>query len=308
MPKQNNSNRGNNPAPVTDEQTVTQQRPAHIDNGEEARGNVNARENQTTTQSEPSDAIVAMGDTVVALKAPTMARGSIMETRRKAQNEVGTTRHTILTDVKQKLTEAADLLKEGGTKAKEAQKIIDGQATALFVARADGILDADAFNAMLGDAFGFKLKAGKGDTSMPVNAGHPDASKTPFGQGEALRKRVVRAVQAHEYVAGTDASKFFDGLPKERVEENLKRVRDGKLSLWQAYDNMGKIKQEASNTRPSPALDTKLLGKIVEGLREPTMAERYLNNQDLQDIYLAIHDLIVATDREATALAKAKAA
>lgn len=310
------SNRGsqtntNSTVAAADTETVVSERPATIDNGEEARGNVNARENQTSTQTEPSDAIVAMGDTVVALETPSFGRGSLAEKRRKLLATAGQTRHQIETVTKQKMAEAADLFRQGGEKRKEGEKILQAQAVDLFVARADGILDAEALNGICRGAFGCKPKSSyTGPKDAPLPEGHPDASATPFGEGEAIRKRVVRAVQAHEYVEGTDASKFFDGLPADKVGDLLKKVRDRKLSLWSAYDYMGKLKQEAgNNSRLSPAFDTKVLGKVIEGLREPNAAERYLASTDLQDIYIALMDLIVATDREATALAaKAKRA
>jgi hypothetical protein len=296
-----NSNRGRNqqPQPVTDTETVTQQRPAHIDSGEDARGAVNARENQTRTQPQPSPAITALGDSVVSMRPPKGVRGSLLETRREVLSNAGATKHQILNVTKQRLAEAADLFNEGGGKEREGRAIVDKASTELYTARANGVLSADELSSLLGDTFGWKAK--KGPKDAPVKGGDPDASKTPFGYGEAVRKRVVRAVQAHEYVTGADTSRFFEGLPTDKVSDLLQQVETGTLSLWTAYDYMGNIKSEAA-TRINPAFDPKAVAKLVEALREPGAAQKFLANSALQDAYLAMHDMIIELDREAAAL------
>lgn len=300
-------NKNPNPQPVTDAetQTVTQERPAHIDNGEAARGTVNARTNQTRTQPEPSPAIRALGDEPLSANVVELRQRGPLAARRAALSATGAALHSILTDTKQRLVEAADLYREGGAKAEEGKAIADKAAVKLFTARADGILSADQLSTLLGDSFGWKHKK---DKNKAVKGGDPDASKTPFGQGEAIRKRVVRAVQAHEYVAGTDASKFFDGLPQEKVTDVLNRVRNDQISIWSAYDMLGEIKRE-NVTRADPAHDPKAVAKFVNALQDNGFVERFLANPDLQDAYLALHDMIVQVDAEAARLtAKAKKA
>jgi hypothetical protein len=145
--------------------------------------------------------------------------------------------------------------------------------------------------------------------TSPVRGGDPDASKTPFGQGEAIRKRVVRAVQAHEYVTDADASKVLRRLAEGEVQDVLNRVRNNQLSIWSAYDMMGEIKRE-NVTRPNPAHDPKAVAKFVTALQEPAFIDAFVANADLQDAYLALHDMIVQVDAEAarkTAKAKASA-
>jgi hypothetical protein len=286
--------------PTTGEtETVTQERPAHINSGDKARGAVNSRENQTTTQPEPSPAVTALGDHPVSDKVVTLRQKGLLGARRALLSETGAAKHAILTDTKQRLTEAADLFNEGGEKAAEGKAIADQAAVTLFKARADGVISGEELSSMLGDSFGWKAK--KGDKTRPVKGGDPDASKTPFGQGEAIRKRVVRAVQADEYVNDVDASKFFDGLPKQEVSDVLSRVRNDSLSIWSAYDMLGDIKRE-NVTRLEPAFDPKAVAKFVEALRSPKAPERFAANPDLQDAYLALYDMIVEVDREASAL------
>jgi hypothetical protein len=306
--KKTSGTRNPNPAPVTEQETVTQQRPAHIDNGNEARGSVNSRNNQTRTQPEPSAAVMAMGDQPISENVVSLRQRGPLAARRALLSETGQAKHAILTNTKQRLSQAADLYSEGGAKAKEGQEIAEVCAVDLFKARADGILSADELSTILGDSFGWKVKANKGDPNTPVKGGDPNASKTPFGPGEAIRKRVVRAVQAHEYVTGTDASKFFDGLPTDKVQDILDRTRNGQLSIWSAYDYMGDIKRE-NVTRVNPAFDPKAVAKFVEALREKGAAAQFVANPDLQDAYLALYDMIVEIDREAGQLqAQAKKA
>jgi hypothetical protein len=305
MPKGHYNRGPRQPSPVTGEtQTVTQERPAHIDSGDDARGRVNARTNQTRTQPEPSPAITALGDQPISDKVVELRSRGPLAARRAILSETGAAKHALLSETKQRLAEAADCYAEGGAKAEEGKAIADKASVRLFTARADGILSADELSSMLGDAFGWKAK--KGNKDRPVKGGDPDASKTPFGQGEAIRKRVVRAVQAHEYVTDADASKFFDGLPKEKVQDVLTRVRNNDLSIWSAYDMMGDIKRE-NVTRPDPAHDPKAVAKFVNALAEPSFAQRFLANPDLQDAYLALHDMIVQVDAEAARLMKKSA-
>jgi hypothetical protein len=304
MPK--NSNRSRSLQPTTgNTETVTQERPAHIDNGNDARGATTARGNQTQTQPEPSPAIVALGDQEISDKVVNLRQRGPLAMRRHLLSETGAAKHRILGETKQRLAEAADLFNLGGEKAREGKIIADKAAVSLYQARANGVLSADELSTLLGDTFGWKAK--KGDKERPVKGGDPDASKTPFGQGEAIRKRVVRAVQAYEYVHDVDASKFFDGLPVDTVADVLQRVETGSLSIWSAYDTMGEIKRDAA-TKINPAFDPVRVAKFVEALREPNAAQIFADSPSLQDAYLALHDMIVEIDREAAPLIKAAAA
>lgn len=301
MPKGHYNRKSAPLQPSTGEQTVTQTRPAHIDNGEEARGNVNARGNQTRTQPEPDAALSALGENVTPLRATKIDPDSPLAKARSAMADGGVAKHRLLTETKQRLAEAADMLREGGVKAREAGKIAEVEAVKLLDARVNRLISAEELNELLGGSFGFKPKGG-GDN--PVPAGHPDAGKTPFGQGEAIRKRVVRFVQAAEYLDGSgEASKFFDGLPKKDIQTEINRVRSGDISIWQSYDNLGKIKREAV-TAIEPAFDPKRVAKFAEGLRQPKLAEAFNNNPALVAAYLAVYDMIAAVNNEAAALAK----
>lgn len=300
MSKNSNRNRQPSLQPTTgDTQTVAVERPAHIDSGEDARGAVNARENQTSTQTEPSPAVTALGDKVISIRAPKTARNSPMELVRAELSEVGQLRHQTQQEARQLAAEAADLMREGGEKAKEGKKLAAKVATLLFTARASNAMDAAQVSSILGDTFGWK--ATKGDKDVPRKGGDPEAGKTPFGEGEAIRKRVVRAVQAHEFVEGGEPSKFFDGLPKDKVGDILNRVTNNDLSIYSAYDALGDIKRDAASNL-NPAFDPVKVAKFAEGLRQPKLAEAFNTNRALVEAYLAVFDLIAEVNNEAAAL------
>lgn len=302
MSKKNNRNQ---PQPTTgNTETVTQQRPAHIDSGDAARGEVNARENQTRTQPEPSPVIAGLGDTVIAMRPPKGARNDIFEQRRESLSERGQLQHQATQKARQMLAQAADLYGEGGSKAKEADKIAGDAAVILYRARVGGALSAEQLSSLCVDTFGAKKKGG-GDA--PVKPADPDASKTPFGQGEAIRKRVVRAVQAFEFINGGEPSRFFDGLPKDAIKTVLDRVETSDLSLYRAYDLMGDIKRNAV-TRVHPAFDPKRVAQMVEALTEEGAAAQFVANPALTDAYLALRDILVEVGREAGELAAKKEA
>jgi hypothetical protein len=186
---------------------------------------------------------------------------------------------TLMGSVRQRLAHAADLFREGGDKDKEATEIAAEAAKALYQARIGGVLSPDEVSGALGDVFGYKPKAD----------GTP--GKTPAGQGEAIRKRVVRAAQATDYVTGGDGGAFFTGLPEDEVSQVIREVENGTLSIYTAYDKFGEIKR-GNATRVDPAFDPKRIGAIVEKLSEKGAAERLRASPSLITAYAALIDVL----------------
>lgn len=181
--------------------------------------------------------------------------------------------------VRQQLAHAADLFSEGGDKAAEATEIAAKAAKALYQARIDGVLLPDEVSGALGDVFGYKPKAD----------GTP--GKTPAGQGEAIRKRVVRAAQAAEFVTGGDGGAFFTGLPENEVQSVLNGVETGSLSIYTAYDKFAEIKRDNA-TRVDPAFDPKRIGALVEKLSEKGAGDRLRQSPALITAYTALIDVL----------------
>jgi hypothetical protein len=131
--------------------------------------------------------------------------------------------------------------------------------------RADGSLSAELLTETLGNVFGFQ-KRGKGGSQIRVPAGNKDASATPFGEGDVIRKRIVRMVAAHDYVVNGNRSAFFDNLPVDEVQPVVETLANGG-SIWSAYQALTDLKA-AKRTRLEAAFNAKTISGINEKLSE----------------------------------------
>lgn len=247
------------------------------------------------------------GENVVSL-ADLKAKGvrkSFINERTHAISQMAAEKHAIMGDVRQKLAEAADAYKQGLDVNGEAQAIADNAAGRLYKGRTAGVISADELSAILGDVFGYKLKTD----------GKP--GKTPDGQGEAIRKRIVRAVQAFEHVNGRDGGAFFADLPKDASDEDgqtiqdvLDRISEGETSLFTAYDRFAAIKKASQEARIPMAFDPKKIAAITESLSNVTTAAQHLiDNPALADAYAAMLAVFGTVDGVAAdMLAETKAA
>lgn len=207
---------------------------------------------------------------------------------------------TLLQTGRQKLAEAQDRWTEGGTAAKQAEEIAADGMLALYQARvteAGGkpLLSSDELTGTLRDIFGSKRK--KDGTE----------SKTPDGQGEAIRKRIVRAVALQDFVNGGDGGTFFEGFPQEDAEDILHQVNEGTLSMWSAYDKLALIKREGT-TRVDPAFNPQSVGKLAETLAKPGSAAIIARSPALIANYAALINVLNIVGAEAAAITTAKAA
>ncbi len=194
---------------------------------------------------------------------------------------------------RQLLAEAADLFKEGGDKAEEATKIADRAAVSLYQARIAGAVTGEEVSGALGDVFGYK----------PKKDGTP--GKTPDGQGEAIRKRVVRAVQAADFINTGDGGRFFEGLSPDSVDERgntiadiVSRLGNNDMSIWTAYQYLADIKRD-SMVRTSPAFDPKRIAAMVEALSEEGAAAIFASSPDLVIAYGALIDVLNVVGEQA---------
>jgi hypothetical protein len=293
-----NKPQAGSPQPQQSTKTVTAERPAHIGDGTEARGTVNSRANQTRTQPEPEAAVAAIHEDtaakVVAMRPNKGSRNNFFEKRDVEISDAIANKVQQLSEARQRLAEAADLYREGDSKSAEAKEAADKASILLYQARVVGTVSADELSALLGDQFGLKAKQN----------GEP--SKTPLGQGEAIRKRIVRAVQAHEHVNGGDGGRFFQGLPEDDVSDVLAEMESGDLGFWAAYERFAEIKRDNA-TKVNPAFDAKRIAAIAEALQSEGAAKHFLNNKALSDAYVALLKMINIIGEEITALDKAAA-
>jgi hypothetical protein len=198
----------------------------------------------------------------------------------------------LMSEARQRLAEAADLFTQGGETSTEATMVASRAAGLIYQGRVAGAISPDEVSAMLGDIWGYKMK---GDSSQKVAAGHPKASKTPHGQGEAIRKRIVRATQAFEFANGEDGGRFFEGLSPDEVQPLVNELSDGKKTVWQVYDRLADIKREKSE-RVDAAFNPKAIDKIVAKLSEPASVERLAANDELLKAYAELKDVLAVID------------
>lgn len=191
----------------------------------------------------------------------------------------------LMGDVRQRLAEASDLFAEGDDRREEATEVAAKAALGLYQARISGTISADEVSAALGDAFGWKK----------LKDGSP--SKTPLGQGEAIRKRVVRAVSAAEYVSNGDGGRFFEGLPEKEVDNVLTLMQNGEMGFWAAYERFAEIKRENA-IKTNPAYDPKKVAAFVESLSQDGAGDVIRNNPALIASYAALLDVLVTLGEE----------
>lgn len=206
---------------------------------------------------------------------------------------------TLVSQAKQSLAHAADLYNEGNDKAKEATEIADKAAVSLYQARVKGLASGEEVSAILGDVFGFKQK----------KDGSP--SKTPDGQGEAIRKRVVRAVQAAEHINNGDGGRFFEGLSEDSAAEDgttlaevVAALEAGNTSIWTAYEKFAEIKR-AHMVKTNAAFDPKRIAALVESLSEEGAAKVIASAPALVAAYGALIDVLQVVGEQAAAIAAA---
>lgn len=220
----------------------------------------------------------ATGSNVTAMPQrakPSNAFAAIQRERSKLAAE----KMALLGTVRQQLAEARDLFAAGSSKADEARDVANKAAIGLYQARRDGAVSPDEVTAILGDQFGYKTK----------KDGSP--SKTPKGEGEAIRKRVVRASQANDYVVTGDGGRFFDGLPVDDIKSVCDQIAAGEVSIWTGYEMFAAIKREHSE-RTDMAFDARRIAALVASLSQDGAGDIVRSNESLLTVYAALIDVL----------------
>lgn len=241
---------------------------------------------QPEPQTETETAALEQASNVSNLKIRGKGeRLSLIDNVAREANEVIAEKMRTLGQVRQSLAEASDLFSQGAKEEVKAKEVAAHAGLKLYQAQAFGILSKDEVSATLGDIFGWKEK----------KDGSP--SKTPEGQGEAIRKRVVRLVQARDYVVEGEGGTFFSDLPEDEVSQVLAEVDQGDLTIWQAYERFADIKRESTDRLPTafnPASIAKLAEQIAQG-----GADRMIADSNLIVAYKALRDAINLADQTA---------
>lgn len=276
---------------------------------------------QPQPQPEAPDALVAQSqgeegqaNTVVPFIPSGTASGpNAADIRNMRVSKAYQAKSATVGQIVEKLKASASLSMQGEDKAEEAQQTAAEAGLLLYQARVGDeehapVLTDDEITAHIGQIFGFRLK---GDASKRVPAGDQKASKTPYGMGAAIQKRVFRAVKATEYVrTGVPPAAFFQPIEVEAIQPLLTELRNGTMTVWQVYDRLSKLKSDAGNNRPAPAFDasrvtamTATLAKSVE-----TSVQAMLSDADLFEAWAENYAVIGAIFADERLIAKAQAA
>lgn len=246
-------------------------------------------------------------------------RGPVVETKKVTtlysaeQQAVQQHKALIRQEVSQRLAEAHDLYEMGDQRHGEAKAIADRAAVSLYQARIENALSVEEMNSTLRDVFGAKKKGGGG---VMVSSTDPEASKTPFGKGEDIRKRVVRAEAAFQCANGNvdGAGAFFEGLTGESEDKDGRTLRDvlelvnsDQLSIWSAYDAFAAIKRNHAE-RVNPAFDPAKISAIVDALDGDEAFDIIEGNPSLKAVYNGLMEKLLVYFPVVEVKADAKAA
>ncbi len=213
-------------------------------------------------------------------------------------------RMTLRQTIRQHLAEVADMAKEAGDTTAEVTAKAAAVGYELFDARRTGQLQANEVSEILGEIFGVK-GTGK-NVGKVMRPGEKGAGKTPAGTGEEIRKRVVRAVAAADFVANgpSPATKYFnDSFEQSDIQPLLNDLSpDGDGNIWSFYRQLQEMKRV--NNDPVPFhLNAERIAKfatsISEGIKQT--AANINGNNELKAAYaglmqqiLLLNDLIDA--------------
>jgi hypothetical protein len=229
--------------------------------------------------NEQSVAALLSTSAATVLQHPATGGKNLLDVREAEVSGAVQNKVQSMSEARQRFAEAADLDKGSEEQRVKAREVAEQGAILLYQQRVAGTVTADEVSASLGDTFGWKAK----------QDGSP--SKTPKGMGEAVRKRIVRAVQAAEYINGGEASRFFDGLPKDAITDVLTGMVNGSRGFWAAYEDFASIKRDHM-VRVEAAFDPKKVIAFTEALLQDGSPEVLASNMALVDAYRELRQAI----------------
>lgn len=278
----------------------------------------NTKTAQPQPQPEASDALVAQaqgeeGTVVPFISSGTASGPNAADIRNMRVSKAYQAKSATVGKIVEKLKASAALSLQGESKAEEAEQTAAEAALLLYQARVGDessapVMTDDEITAHIGQVFGFRLK---GDASKRVPAGDQKASKTPYGMGAAIQKRVFRAVKATEYVrTGVPPAAFFQPIEVEAIQPLLTELRNGTMTVWQVYNRLSKLKSDAGNNRPAPAFDSSRVTAMTATLAKSVEAsvQAMLSDSDLFEAWAENYAVIGAIFADERLIAKAQAA
>lgn len=260
--------------------------------------------NNTSSQPETgteANAAAEMVNVVALQSVPNTQTPSVIRDRQREMTERAVGKVETLSVIRKGLQEVASLKDGEAQHELEAENKAASVALLLYQARKANSLSAEEETAVLGETFGWKAK--------PKGGGN---SKTPFGYGEFIRKRVRRVLMATGYIGETneDAGSFFDALATEEVAQVVHSIEraDDPVSIWTAYNQFTDMKKKAvEGSRPARAFDPKHIIGLAASLGESGAVAMFAGSVSLQAAYAQLASAIAIVD-QAAAIQLAEAA
>lgn len=270
-----------------------------------------------TPQAGNGESVAAVMDTesetahkVVSMRPAKGVRKSIFDMDLQPVSEATGNKLMVVQEATQQLAHAKDLWAEGEGRAEEATEIAGKASLLLTTALLSGNIKREEVSAKLGDVFGYK----------PNADGKP--GKTPLGQGEAIRKRIVRLAAAQEFISNGEASDgFFKGLTPtskatitvkdgRKIEVTVKEAFDlinkGEIGFWAGYEAFAAIKRAAQVPVPL-AYNANRIAEITAVLQQPDAPALFVKNMALRKAYAGLFAIIGVVAEEAANVAEAEA-
>lgn len=267
--------------------------------------NVNTNTNAASDDDKPSGKVTNIA-AHRGLGAP--SRGFLTSVKGRDQARLDN-KARLMTTTSQQLAEAYDLLQAGEGEKLKASAIINRVGLDLYQGRIKGLVTPDEVSSILGNQFGFRMK---GDAKQTVPAGHKDASKTPAGDGNAIRMRIVRASQAYDYAVNGNGTAWFADTPASAILNVIETLPhpadyskpDGEMldgdgtSLWAVYDRLAEVRKEGLEGVVDKAFNAKTIMAInakLEGDIEVTL-QTFRDTPGLREAYAALWNTLEALD------------
>lgn len=261
--------------------TKTQRRPSENNNVSEETGDTAAQPQATPKH----DATARKG----------MSGADLLKAARPTNRLLA--KQELMTTVSQQLAEIADIQAGDSEQNARAEELSSNVAFRLFTGQTGGLLSPDEVTGILGNQFGWRKKGDAKQVARNVS----EQSKTPYGYGETIRKRITRAVKAHSFANGAEPDNFFKVFSREDVEEALQAVVEGETSIFTLYNNLQDDRRELTANDDGPvnaAYDPGKVLKLVQKLTEEGAVEQFAQNPALLIAYASVTEAIEAITDE----------
>lgn len=231
-----------------------------------------------TVNAVAQDNVAADSNATISTPAAGTSR-NLIEEQLASVGQRAVAKHELLVEARKELETANEFYAKGVGEADKAEEYAVRAGRRLYQARTTGLMAPDEVSALLGSVFGFKLKQ------------NGEQSKTPEGRGEDIRKRVVRAHAAKEFVETGEGGTFFEGLEPSDIQPMLTELDNGTRTIWSVYQTLTDMK--AANRDPvKPAFSERAIMAIASELNKEGSGEQFRANPALIAAYAELVQIV----------------